>query len=523
MKAFCYIAKKLKCCVDEMMTKAGSTFLLLFILSINVANAQYFNSRIDFLGGDQGGEAGTSVEKMIDGNYMVFLGALSTEGNNLIIGRAIINLEGEMIDNTWNIDENSPLYIGWRNSSTAIPGGYVSSGTRSWFTSTLESQITLNRYDENGELLWIKFFGDQINQSIGNAATRHNNGSLACVGYMAQPESGGQGFLLLTDSLGELFDLKLFGGNQVEEFVSVDATIDGGYIIGGRTQSYGTSDIFDHYIVKTDSLGNQEWMRAIGSPRNDCGASVIQTMDGNYVFCGCWNNYNASPTNPNSPGYKTLFLAKLDSAGQTIWQKEYTEPTLGAVLFVVKELPDGGLISAGNRIAGKEAVLLRTDADGNEKWIRYLTHPSVENGSKLFHDVIVEDDGGFVGTGYLFGSSNDPQPGQDLWVFRTDSMGCLVPGCHLLDNVEVQKEEVLVSLYPNPVIDLLSVHIKSGPMPRGAQLELYDLHGRQHSTTRINPGATTYILQLGHLPAGVYLLRCVTDNEVVWSGKVVKN
>jgi hypothetical protein len=86
----------------------------------------------------------------------------------------------------------------------------------------------------------------------------------------------------------------------------------------------------------------------------------------------------------------------------------------------------------------------------------------------------------------------------------------------------VQKEEVLVSLYPNPVNDLLSVHIKSGPMPRGAQLELYDLHGRQHTTTTINPGATTYILQLGHLPAGMYVLRCVTDKEVVWSGKVVK-
>src|SRR5690606_33703914 len=128
---------------------------------------------------------------------------------------------------------------------------------------------------------------------------------------------------------------------------------------------------------KTDSLGSQEWMRVIGSPRNDCSAGVIQTMDGNYVFCGCWNNYNASPTNPNSDPFNTLFLAKLDSSGQTIWQEEFTEPTIGAILFTVKELPNGDLISAGNRIAGKEAVLLRTDSDGNELWIRYITHPTV--------------------------------------------------------------------------------------------------------------------------------------------------
>lgn len=86
----------------------------------------------------------------------------------------------------------------------------------------------------------------------------------------------------------------------------------------------------------------------------------------------------------------------------------------------------------------------------------------------------------------------------------------------------VCEKEVLVSMFPNPVQDLLSVHLKSGPMPRGAELELYDMHGHRHSTTTVNPGATTYILQLGHLPAGMYVLRCVTGGEVVWSGKVVK-
>jgi len=59
-------------------------------------------------------------------------------------------------------------------------------------------------------------------------------------------------------------------------------------------------------------------------------------------------------------------------------------------------------------------------------------------------------------------------------------------------------------------------------MPRGAQLELYDMQGRQQYTIGLNPGATTYIVPMGHLPSGMYLLRCVTDSEVVWSGKVVK-
>jgi len=514
--------RNLRWCDDKMRTKAGSILLLLFIFSFNDAHSQYFNVRIDFMGYNQP-EVGFSLEKLDNGNYLIFHSARPESGDNLGLGRTILNFDGEVVNHLVHFNESGPTYTGHKNTSTKISGGFVASGSRSWFTPTLESLITLSKYDEVGELVWIKEYGDQINQSIGRAATRQADGNLACTGYMAQSESGGHGFLLITDSMGELIDLKLFGGLLVEEFVSIYATSDGGYIMGGYTWSYGTLNIFDHYIVKTDSLGNQQWMRVIGSPRNDCPASVIQTMDGNYVFCGCWNNYNASPTNPNSTGYKTLFLAKLDTTGQTIWQKEYTEPAIGTVLFVVKELPDGGLISAGNRIGGSEAILLRTDADGNELWIRYLTHPTVENGFQLFHDVIVEDDGGFVGTGYLFGTSSDPQPGQDLWVFRTDSMGCLVPGCHLTDNITMHSNEVAVSLYPNPVQNQLSVHIKAGELPQGAILELYDMQGRQHIRTAIDPGAITYILDMRHLAPGMYLLNCSTPTEMLWTGKVVKN
>ncbi len=182
------------------------------------------------------------------------------------------------------------------------------------------------------------------------------------------------------------------------------------------------------------------------------------------------------------------------------------------------------MVIAGFGKNASDAYLLRTDAQGNELWLRDITAPTIsEIGKQLIYDVIADDDGGFVGTGWIFSPPGDSLPGQDLWVFRTDSMGCLVPGCHLVDNVAVHEEEVLVSLFPNPVQDLLSVHLKSGPMPRGAQLELFDMRGRQQSTTTVNPGATTYILQLGHLPAGLYVLRCITGGEVVWSGKVVKD
>ena len=516
-----FIAESLRYCGNQFLKQAEPLVLpVLFLFWIIPVQGQYFNLRIDFMGYNQP-ENGFAIEQMNNGDYLVFLGSYSEIGDKIVMGRVVINVDGEVVNNHITLNEQSNLFTGFSNTSFKLADdGFVSSGSRSWF-SGLESLASLCRYDANGELDWIKFFGDSVNQTVGRMAAQHSNLNLASVGWkhVTGPDLT-MGFLLITDSLGELMALKEYGGNQLDHLFSLFPTSDGGYILGGYTKSYGTIGKWDHYLVKTDSLGHQEWMQVVGSELDDCPAQVIQTADGNYVFCGCWSHF----TQGTGYNYSKLYMAKVDHNGEMMWDQEYLEePVLYGNLRKVVELSNGDLFTAGFGGNATDAYLLRTDAHGNEIWMRNITHPSIsEVGIQLIYDVIVDNDGGFVGTGWMFSPPGGSITGQDLWVFRTDSMGCLVPGCHIVDRIEVHEEEVLVSMYPNPVVDLLSVHLKSGPMPRGAELELYDMHGRRHSATTINPGATTYILQLGHLPSGMYVLRCVTGGEVVWSGKVLK-
>lgn len=202
MMKFCSIARNLKCFGNRKVRWAGFLLPVLLFLNVLSAQAQYFNERIDFMGYDSG-ENGFSLEKMNDGNYLVFLGGYSESGDQIVLGRTIVNPQGEVLDNFIDVDEVSHLYTGYSNTSSKLTdGGFVTSGSRSWL-SGIESLISICRYGIGGELDWIRFYGDSTNMSVGNAATQHYNKNLAAVGWKhVQGPNLTMGFLLITDSLG---------------------------------------------------------------------------------------------------------------------------------------------------------------------------------------------------------------------------------------------------------------------------------------------------------------------------------
>lgn len=342
-------------------------------------------------------------------------------------------------------------------------------------------------------------------------------------------------WLIKTDSIGKIeWDSTYYTHSNYDEssiFAEAMApSTDGGHVIG-TTRYYGNNDR-STFIFKIDSLGKVLWETKVGSPFLDYPKlNIVRGKTGGYLFVA---NYTGKMGvhGPNTyPDDMQLFFGKLDEKGDTLWTKRFNIPgdTIGHTHGLdIEELPNGDIVMLGMKADSTfKALLLKTDATGNIKWHRqYWTYNlyTVEN---IPHDMALGPNGDIFFTGEIRSGFYYPPlvdtVGQYAWLVRTDSMGCLEPGCHLQDTTGIQKIVSLppgmaMQVYPNPAREELQVLLKES-VP-GATLELVNMQGQtviRQPTEQIQH----HRLQVAALPQGLYLLRLVKDGQQVAVEKVV--
>ncbi len=202
-----------------------------------------------------------------------------------------------------------------------------------------------------------------------------------------------------------------FGGDSLDVGYSVRQTSDGGFIITGYTGSFGAGGD-DVWLIKTDSLGSQQWAHTYGGIRHDNGCAVLEdTLNAGYVVLGSSSSFSADTT-------YDAWLIKTDLNGDTLWTRTYggVEEDFGSDLA---QTNDGGFIIIGTTYsygAGLGDVwLIKTSAQGDSEWTRTFGGINEDGGSEIALTI----DGGYiiVGTTRLVSGDNA------AWLIKTDSNG----------------------------------------------------------------------------------------------------
>ncbi|MBK5284630.1 MAG: T9SS type A sorting domain-containing protein [Bacteroidia bacterium] len=246
-----------------------------------------------------------------------------------------------------------------------IDGGFIAAGYDGFKAYLLKT-------DSNGNLLWSKLFGGtpysyaySVTQSEDSgfviAGVAHNNFVVASEDFL----------LVKTDANGNLVWSNTYGGNNIDLANYVERTNDHGYIVTGNTSSFGVGNS-DVYLVKTDAAGNLSWSRTFGGNDSDEGHCVQQTSDGGYIIAGKTLSFGS--------GNWDIFVIKTDSSGNLNWSKTYGGASWDDA-STIKQTNDGGYIIAG--YANYDVVLIKIDGVGNMMWNNSFGGTGLEIGSAL--------------------------------------------------------------------------------------------------------------------------------------------
>ncbi len=197
-----------------------------------------------------------------------------------------------------------------------------------------------------------------------------------------------------------------FGGAGDDRVYDMVALADGSVVLAGETTMPDGG--IDAALIKITPAG-EGWYRAFGGSAGDHLRSLRPTADGGFIACG-WTWREPGRRGPS------FRLLKLDADGFIEWDRVHGESDSYQYAHCVRPTADGGYIIAGSDADGSAAMLLKTNALGQELWRQaYAGNP----GAAAFA-VEQTADGGYLLTGRYQAS---PGSLDQLYVIRTDAAG----------------------------------------------------------------------------------------------------
>lgn len=254
------------------------------------------------------------------------------------------------------------------------------------------------KLNEDGSKVWDKTIGGS-GTDFAYAIKKVSSGGFMLGGYSDSNISGDKTadcnglydyWLVKVDQNGNVQWDKTIGGDDEDELYSLDQTSDGGFILGGYSESGISADKteacrgdYDYWVVKTDGSGNVVWDKTLGGSGADELLSVRKTSDGKYVAAGySYSNASGDKTENNTGGCD-YWIVKLGGPEPPKAGNDMDAAETGEAFSIYPNPAAGQFRINFNQPVSDDAIVSIYDQNGKEVYAEKPDDQSIKNGQMI--------------------------------------------------------------------------------------------------------------------------------------------
>lgn len=207
-----------------------------------------------------------------------------------------------------------------------------------------------------------------------------------------------------------------FGGPKEDLATALVQTKDGGYLTVGYSESFGTDNDIDVYVIRTDADGKVLWSQIYDEAYIEQAYDVIEVENGDFLIAGSIKN--------NVGEQENVYLLKIDEGGKKIWSRQYGKLETYEQGRGIAKGVDGGYVIVGvtkDTPNGEDDILLiKVDEQGTQQWLKQYGGNKDDEGR-----AITVFQNGYA----IAGVSDNELPNtfdRDIIVYRLDAQGAPV-------------------------------------------------------------------------------------------------
>lgn len=289
------------------------------------------------------------------------------------------------------------------DGGVVVVGNTKSSGGDITDKRYLEEDIWLSKYDVNGNLVWSKTYGGNLDD-LGYSIIENSDSSLTVAGYSKSsdgdvPSNLGMHdfFIFKTDANGNLIWKKSYGYMSHDHAHKIISTSDGGYFITGfadyaglgRSGNVTMHGVGEYYGIKLNASGEKEWDVYFGGTQNDRVYDVLESNDRGLIMVGYSESSDFDVT--DNHGSYDYWVLKINSTGNLVWKKSFGGSGLDQAYGIAKSVNNTYLIAGTSNSTDGD---ITSNKGNNDVWVVNID----DNGNKIW-------DRSFGGTGFDFANS----------------------------------------------------------------------------------------------------------------------